>query len=389
MTSATGIVSGSILLSETAYYPLSLEYTASTSNTSDLGLELLQLSGNFGATECLVRPSLLFKAGATTIRFVSVVPARSCCTRSKLQSVDSHFSIATAGIIKVFEIALKDAFGNVVNPCNEDVRIFHAGGPAQSTVYCLKSTAEFRPTSSGVYFVGGRLKSSAGCEIEGSKMIVQPFVRSFQESNIRGTALTLATCGQPSWVTMIIRDMFGNPQPKSESPSVTCSLNGSSAIQTVASPCPGPFCPESLPSTLGMRQYLKPEYAFHFIATMAGNFKLSIYSKTLAHVSGSPFFIKILPGSVCLALSSSSGSSLTIVTNQDLVSFVITSRDAFGNAQADSLWISVVDSYVVKQSAAATRLSGGYFRASNRVACGSTRCNLFSILLQMGPLYAT
>lgn len=371
------------------YYPLSLEYTASTSNTSSLGLELLQLSGHFSAAECVVRASQLFKSVTTRTRIVSVVPGRSCCALSKLQSKDSPFSIATAGIIKVFQIALKDAFGNFVNSCSEEVSIVHSGGPAQFTVDCLKSIAEFRPTSSGLYFVGGKLKSSAGCEIERSQMIVLPFVRSFQESDIRGTSLTIATCGQPSWMTMIIRDIFRNPQSKSESPVVICSLNGSSAIQTIASPCPGPFCPESLPGTLEMKQYSKPEYIFHFIATIAGNFKLSIHSKSLVHISGSPFSVKILPGSVCLSLSTSSGSCLTVVTNQDLVSFVISSRDSFGNAQSDGFWISVVDSSAAKLSAVANLFQGGDFRASNRIMCGSSRCNIFSILLKTDPIYAT
>ena len=378
-----------MLLSDAVYYPLSIQYTASTGNTSDLGLEFLQLSGNFGAAECIVRPSLIFKSVSTRTRFVSVRPAKSCCALSKMRSVDSPFSIATAGIVKVFAISLKDAFGNSVDSCIEDMSIAHTGGPAQSTVNCLKSEAEFRPTSSGVYFVSGKLKSSAGCEIQGSKMIVQPFVRNFQESDVKGMGLTLATCGQPSWVTMTIRDMFRNPQPKSEVPLVQCSLNGSSAIQMNYSPCPGTFCPESLGSNLGLRQYFKPEYVFNFIATMAGGFKLSVYSQTMAHVAGSPFSITILPGTVCLSVSSSTGSSLTVVTNQDMVSFVISSRDSFGNAQSEGFWISVVDSLVVTQSVVANHFQGGHFHATNRAMCGSSRCNVFSMLLTADLLYAT
>ncbi len=389
MTNHTGIVSGSVLLSDALYYPIYLEYSASTNNPYDLGLEFLQLSGHFSATECRVRPSLIFKAVASSSSFVSVLPARTCCAVSKLQSLDSHISIATAGFVKVFSISLMDAFGNVVPTCNEDVSVIHSGGPAQSRVDCLKSTAEFTPTSSGVYLVYSKLKSSATCEIPGAKMIVKPFFRNFQESSIRGTALTLSTCGVPSWMTMTIRDMFRNPQPKSESPLIRCALNGTFAIQTYASPCPGLNCPESIESDLGLRQYLKPDYVFNFVATLAGYFKLSIYSRDFAHVSGSPFSIRILPSAACASASTSLGSSLSVVTNQNMVSFVISSRDSFGNVQADCTWVSVVESDAGKHSSVAQPVLGGDFRATNQANCGIRRFNIFSMLLKKNSIFAT
>ena len=379
------------MLSELLFYPIFVEYRAPTNNPLDLKLELLQISGHFGATECVVRPSSIFKAVTSSSRFVSVVPAKTCCALSSLQSLDSApISIATAGVLKMFAISLKDAFGNSVPACNEDISILYSGGPAQSRVDCRKSTAEFSPTSSGVYFVYGKLKSSAKCELSAVKVIVWPFVRNFQESLIRGTALTLATCGNPSWMTMTVRDMFGNPQPKSETPIVRCLLNGTLEIQTNASPCPGLNCPQSMESALEPRQYLRPEYIFNYVATLAGNFKLSIYSRELAHVSGSPFSIRILPSSVCASLSMSSGSSLTIVTNQHLVSFAISSRDSFGNAQSDGFWISVIESEIVmKKCVKANSLLNGQFRATNHVACGSSLCNVHSMLLTRNTMFAT
>jgi hypothetical protein len=240
-----------------------------------------------------------------------------------------------------------------------------------------------------VYVVHGKLQSSASCELVGIKIIVKPFFRTFQQSVVKGTALTLATCGRPSWLTMTIRDMFRNPQPKSESPLIECSLNGTLAIQTNASPCPGVNCPQSMESTLDLWQYSKPEYVFNYVATLAGNFKLSIHSRDLAHVLGSPFTIQILPSVACASVSVSSGASLTIATNQNSVSFVISSRDTFGNAQADGYWISVVDSDVAKESAAASHVAGGIFQAANEAACSSSRCNIFSMLLTKNSLFAT
>ena len=389
MGNSSGLVSGSVLLSEMVYYPLVLEYSASTNNSSDLGVEFLQISGPFAASECLVRSSLLYKSASSRTQYVSIAPARTCCTISELHSVDSPLSLATVGIIKSFTISLRDAFGNSVSACSEDISLVHSGGAAQSKVDCRASTAEFRPTSSGVYFVYGKLESSAGCAMPAIKIFVQPSVRSFQDSAIKGTALTLATCGQASWMTMTIRDMFSNPQPKSESPSIQCSLNGTLAIQTNLSPCPGMYCPEHVESTLGPRQFSKPEYSFNYIATLAGVFKLSIYSRGYIHILGSPFSIRILPSSVCLSNSVSSGSSLTVVTNQNAVSFVISSRDSFGNAQPNGFWVSVMESEVVKQSIAASAVLGGNFRAVNRALCGSGRCNIYSMLLKMDPIFAT
>jgi hypothetical protein len=354
-----------------------------------LGLEFLQLSGHFSAAACQVRPSLIFKAVTTNTRFVSVVPASACCATSRFQSIGSPLSIGTVGVQKAFAILLKDAFGNSVPTCNEAVSLVHSGGPAQSSVDCRESIANFRPTFSGVYVVHGKLQSSASCELVGTKIIVKPFFRTFQQSSVKGTALTLATCGLPSWLTMTIRDMFRNPQPKSESPLIECSLNGTLAIQTNASPCPGVNCPQSMESTLDLRQYSKPEYVFSYVATLAGNFKLSIHSRDLAHVLGSPFTIQILPSTACASVSVSSGASLTIATNQNSVTFVISSRDTFGNAQADGYWISVVDSDVAKESAAASHAAGGSFQATNEAACSPSRCNIFSMLLTKNSLFAT
>jgi hypothetical protein len=388
-TNATSVISASILLSEAVFYPLLLEYSALTSDPSTLGLEILQLSGNFGATACQIRPSQLFGSVASRTRFISVAPARTCCAASIMQSVGSPLSIATAGIMKLFSISLRDAFGNSVNTCSEDVSIVYAGGPAQSRMDCRTSTAEFHPTASGVYLVIAKIKSSTDCALTQVRMIVQPFVRNFEESFVRGTALTLATCGQASWLTITIRDMFGNLQPKSESPSVRCSLNGTFAIQTNISPCPGVNCPESLASTFGLRQYSKSEYVFNYVATLAGNFRLSIQSGDSAQVMGSPFSIRVIPSPVCLAVSFAAGSSLTIVTNSALVSFYISSRDSFGNSQANALWVSVVDSAVVKQSVFAEHVSNGNFRASNRAFFASSGCKIFSMLLRSEPIYAT
>ena len=388
-TNSTTIVSASILLSEVVLYPLILEYIAFTSDSSALGLEFLQLSGNFGATGCQIRPLRLFGSVASRTRFVSVAPARTCCAASIMQSVGSALSLATAGAIKLFSISLRDAFGNSVNTCSEDVSIVHVGGPAQSRVDCRTSTAEFRPTTSGVYLVNAKLKSSMECALPEVRLIVQPFLRNFEESLTRGMALTLATCGYASWMTITIRDMFHNPQPKSESPSIKCSLNGSFAIQTNLSPCPGLHCPESLGSTFGLRQYANSEYVFNYVATLAGNFKLSIQSGDSAHIMGSPFSIQILPSSICRAVSFASGSSLTIITNQDSVSFVISSRDSFGNIQADGLWVSVVDSVVVKESVFSKYISNGNFRATNRAFFGRSGCKIFSMLLQSDSIFAT
>lgn len=367
-----------------------IEYSATASSVSDLGVEFLQLSGNFGGASCRVRPSMLSTSVASTTHFISVSPARTCCALSRLQAYDDvHVSIATAGVTKFFAVSLRDAFGNSVNACGEKFMLNHVGGAAQSRFDCSKSTAEFHPVSSGMFTIDGTLHSSASCSLPLIKMIVRPFVRNFQQSSVKGVALTLATCGETSWMTVTIRDMFRNPQPKPESPLVRCSLNGSSAIQTNVSPCPGVLCPDSLEDTFGNRQYLKPDYIFSYVATQAGYFKLSVHTRDSGHIAGSPFYVQILPSSVCLSYSVSTGSSLTIVTNEQAVSFVISSRDSFGNFQPNGLWLSVVESSFVKQSVAASLTSGADFRATNQIICGVDRCSISSMLLQNGYFFAT
>lgn len=282
--------------------------------------------------------------------------------------VESPVTFATAGITYGFPVLSKDEYYNIREDGGDPFKVKCLNGNDQilmGAAFDLNNgsyTGMCYMTRSGQYQISVTIldyRTNVEEHISGSPFSIQVWahVADPKSSGAFGAALTLASAGEWSTFKIFARDRFHNPNTGA----------GGNSFHLVVRPADGlvflqpvPVCPSRIPTPQWGEVTAVPEgvtggpcangtatsvdigggtFVISYMWTITGSYGLEVSIVTadgVSYLADSPFEMTLKPGITEITRSDASGSAYTIATAGESMTFLIKTRDRFGNERSTS-----------------------------------------------------